>query len=195
MDPSHRNHCLTIFSHLDSRIYAFYIVCTLTIITYVNSYKTNYTHMSLMNLFRMLCVQFVFNLSCAAVEKKLLPTICHLLCNGQKLVFWDGGNLLLYFMLDSFKILLFCTLAIHLNINCVHKLVKHSIPRWGLLKLRSLITPLRQISIYQNNRLDDLNQLSCGDTWQTWTWCFKINVCFDRAEKFWEVTERRELAK
>ena len=43
-------------------------------------------------------VCFVFNLCSIWVQfewcsswKKILPTICHLLCNGQKLVFWGWG--------------------------------------------------------------------------------------------------------
>ena len=50
---------------------------------------------------------------------------------------------------------------------------------WGLLKLRSIISPLREILIEQKYRLDTPNhvhicqvspQLSCGDTCQIWTW-------------------------
>ena len=61
--------------------------------TQVNICKTNYTYMSLMDLYLMLCVQFDFILSDAEVEEEILATICHLLCNGQNLVFWGGGNL------------------------------------------------------------------------------------------------------
>ena len=71
--------------------------CTLTTNMWVYICKTNYTYMSLMDLFLRFCVHFMFNLSGAAVEKEILPTICHLLCNGQKLVFWGGGNLPLHF--------------------------------------------------------------------------------------------------
>ena len=49
--------------------------------------------MSLMDLYLMLCIQFEFNLSDAEVEKEILPTICHLLGNGQNCVYWGGGNL------------------------------------------------------------------------------------------------------
>ena len=49
----------------------------------------------------------------------------------------------------------------------------------GLLKIRSLISPLRESLILQKYRSDTFNhvhicqvspQLSCGDTCQTWTW-------------------------
>ena len=62
---------------------------------------------------------------------------------------------------------------------------------WGLLKLRSLISPLQKISIYHNSRSHTLNhvniwqvspQLSCGDSCQIWTSYFIVNVCFDSAE-------------
>ena len=52
--------------------------------------------MSLMNLYLMLCIQYEFNLSDAEVEEEILATICQLLCNGQDLVFWGGGNLPLH---------------------------------------------------------------------------------------------------
>ena len=62
---------------------------------------------------------------------------------------------------------------------------------WGLLKLRSLISPLQKISIYHNSRSHTLHhvhiwqvspQLSCGDTCQIWTSYFIVNVYFDSAE-------------
>ena len=49
-------------------------------------------------------VCFVFNLCSIWLQfewcsswKKILPTICHLLCNGQKLVFWGEGDLPLHY--------------------------------------------------------------------------------------------------
>ena len=74
---------------------------------------------------------------------------------------------------------------------------------WGLLKLRSLISPLREILIYQEHRLDILNsvhicqvspQLSSGDTCQIWTWYFTGNLCFDDSKKIRKITKRRKLA-
>ena len=62
----------------------------------MNIWKNNYTYMSLMNLYLMLCNQFEFNLSDAEVEGEILATICNLLCNGRNLVFWGGGNLTLH---------------------------------------------------------------------------------------------------
>ena len=64
---------------------------------------------------------------------------------------------------------------------------------WGLLKLRSLISPQAKYSIWQKYLLDDLNhvyiwqvppQLSCSDTCQKWTWYSRANVCFDNADIF-----------
>ena len=65
---------------------------------------------------------------------------------------------------------------------------------WGLLKLRSLISPLREILIKQKYKSDNFNhvhicqvspQLSWGDTCQIWTWYHTGNHCFDHSEK-WE---------
>ena len=62
---------------------------------------------------------------------------------------------------------------------------------WGLLKLRSLISPWAKYSISQKCPLGSLNhihiwqvspQLGCGDTWQIWTWYSIHNVCFDIVE-------------
>ena len=50
-----------------------------------------------MYLYRMLCIQFEFNLSDAEVEEEILAIICHHLCNGQNLVFWGRGDLPLHF--------------------------------------------------------------------------------------------------
>ena len=121
-------------------------------------------------------VCFVFNLCSIRVMQQLKRSYCPpyaIFCATVKSWYFGVGETFPYILcLIPSKYSFFVLLAIHLNRNCVHKLVKHSIPRWGLLKLRSLITPLRQISIYQNNRLDDLNhvhiwlvspQLSCGD--------------------------------
>ena len=64
--------------------------------------------------------------------------------------------------------------------------------RWGLLKLRSLISQLWEILIQQNYMLDSFNQvhicqvypqLSCGDTIQIWTWHHTGNQCFHYSEK------------
>ena len=63
---------------------------------------------------------------------------------------------------------------------------------WGLLKLRSFISPLREILILQKYRLDTFNhvhicqvspQLSCSDTCQIWTSYHSGNHCFHHSEK------------
>ena len=63
---------------------------------------------------------------------------------------------------------------------------------WGLLKLRSLISPLRKILILQKYMWDTFNdvhicqvspQHSCGDTCQIWTWYHSGNHCFHHSEK------------
>ena len=62
---------------------------------------------------------------------------------------------------------------------------------WRLLKFHLLISPLQQISIYQNSRLDALNhvhiwqmspQLSCNDTCLLWMWYHTVNMCFGSAK-------------
>ena len=53
----------------------------------MNICKTNYTYMSLMDLYLRLCIQFEYNLSDTEVEEEILATICDFLCNGQNLVF------------------------------------------------------------------------------------------------------------
>ena len=74
--------------------------------------------------------------------------------------------------------------------------MKHS--GWGLLKLRSLISPLGEILIQQQYRLNTFNhvhicqvtlQISCGDTCQIWTWCNKVNSVLIIL-KFGKITER-----
>ena len=64
---------------------------------------------------------------------------------------------------------------------------------WGLLKLRSLISPFREILISQNCRFNTHNhvhicqvspQLSCGDTCQIWTWYRIGNCCFITLKNF-----------
>ena len=63
---------------------------------------------------------------------------------------------------------------------------------WGLLKLRSLISPQANFSILPKYLLDYLHhmhiwqvspQLSCGNTWQIWTWYTISNMYFGDAEK------------
>ena len=63
---------------------------------------------------------------------------------------------------------------------------------WGLLKLRSLISPLAKFSILQKYLLDSLNhnhiwqvspQLRCGDPCQISTRYSIANVCFDNNGK------------
>ena len=63
---------------------------------------------------------------------------------------------------------------------------------WGLLKLRSLISPLAKFSILQKYLLYYLHhihiwqvspQLSCGNTCQIWTWYLIGNQCFGNGEK------------
>ena len=62
---------------------------------------------------------------------------------------------------------------------------------WGLLKLRSLISPQAEFSILQKYLLDYLHhihiwqvspQLSCGNTCQIWTWYTIANMNFGDAE-------------
>ena len=63
---------------------------------------------------------------------------------------------------------------------------------WGLLKLRSLISPQANFSILPKYLLDYLHhihiwqvspQLSCGNTCQIWTWYTIANMYFGDAEK------------
>ena len=63
---------------------------------------------------------------------------------------------------------------------------------WGLLKLRSLISPLRDILIKPKYNLYTFNhvhicqmslQLSCGDTCHIWPLYQTNNECFDQSEK------------
>ena len=70
--------------------------------------------------------------------------------------------------------------------------LKIAVLGWGLLRLRSLISPLREILILQKYSLDTYNhvhicqvspQLSCGDTCQRWTWYHSGNHCFHHSEK------------
>ena len=74
---------------------------------------------------------------------------------------------------------------------------------WGVLKVRSLISPLREILILQKYKLDTFNhvhicqvspQLSCADTCQIWTGYHSGNHCFHHSEKNRKIKERRKLA-
>ena len=65
---------------------------------------------------------FGFNLSGKAVEKKIWPTICYLLCNGQKLVFWCG--ITFPYILDSGVYAWNdCQTMIYISVRGVHRTV------------------------------------------------------------------------
>ena len=72
---------------------------------------------------------------------------------------------------------------------------------WGLLKLRSSISPYAKFSISQKYLLHSLNlfhiwqvspQLSCGDTCQIWTWYSIAHMYFDDVEN-WENNGTEEM--
>ena len=85
-----------------------------------------------------------------------------------------------------------CSLAWDVLFVCKNKFLSIYLG-WGLLKLRSLISPWAKFSILQKYLLYSLNhihiwqmspQLSCGDTCQIWTRYSIVNVCFDNNGKY-----------
>ena len=120
------------------------------------------------------------------IGSNVICTLCgliHVILYRRASTVLAGGLVAIY---QRCYIILTSLLPVFKHFGCIAKG-----ERWGLLRIRPLISPLRKVLILLTDNSDALKhvhiwqvspQLSCGDTSQIWMWYWKSNALVIREE-------------